>query len=125
MTSKGDILADKVLMATGCSSDGPFPWFQRRIVPVGSFIVVTEPLDTALLTGLLPHKRNYVTSMNIGNYFRTTADSRLVFGGRARFAISNPTSDSRSGDILHAAMASMFPDCAIRRSTTAGAAWWI
>ncbi|MFB4338983.1 FAD-binding oxidoreductase [Pantoea sp. CS_6] len=109
VTSKGDILADKVLMATGCSSDGPFPWFQRRIVPVGSFIVVTEPLDTALLTGLLPHKRNYVTSMNIGNYFRTTADSRLVFGGRARFAISNPTSDSRSGDILHAAMASMFP----------------
>lgn len=109
VTSKGEILADKVLMATGCSSDGPFPWFQRRIVPVGSFIVVTEPLDEALLTGLLPHKRNYVTSMNIGNYFRTTADSRLVFGGRARFAISNPTSDSRSGEILHAAMASMFP----------------
>lgn len=108
-TEQGVILADKVLMATGCSNVGPFPWFQRRIVPVGSFIVVTDVLDEALLRQVLPHDRTYVTSLNIGNYFRSTADHRLVFGGRARFAVSNPTSDSRSGEILHRAMTQMFP----------------
>lgn len=108
-TTKGDIVADKVLMATGVSNQGPFPWFQRRIVPVGSFIVVTEPLDEQLLAQLLPKDRTYVTSLNIGNYFRTTADRRLVFGGRARFTVSNPTSDSRSGAVLRAAMTALFP----------------
>ncbi|WP_413733602.1 NAD(P)/FAD-dependent oxidoreductase [Sodalis sp. RH21] len=108
-TAQGEILADKVLMATGCSNEGPFPWFQRRIVPVGSFIVVTEVLGDDLLRQVLPQDRTYVTSMNIGNYFRTTADRRLVFGGRARFAVSNPTSDSRSGAILRDGLVSLFP----------------
>lgn len=111
-TAKGEILAEKVLMATGCSNIGPFEWFQRRIIPVGSFIVVTEPLPAQQLKALLPNNRTCVTSMNIGNYFRTTADHRLVFGGRARFAISNPTSDARSGKILQASLRRIFPTLA-------------
>lgn len=114
-TARGDIVADKVLMATGCSNVGPFHWFQRRIVPVGSFVVVSEPLDPALLEQLFPQTRNYVTSLNIGNYFRTTPDRRLVFGGRARFAISNPTSDARSGTVLRAGMVKLFPALADTR----------
>lgn len=108
-SARGDILADKVLMATGCSNVGPFAWFQRRIIPVGSFVIVTEPLAAGQLEHLLPGDRTYVTSLNLGNYFRTTADRRLVFGGRARFAISNPTSDARSGEVLRAGLANMFP----------------
>ncbi|MFU9138076.1 NAD(P)/FAD-dependent oxidoreductase [Erwinia tasmaniensis] len=108
-TPRGEILADKVLMATGCSNVGPFAWFQRRIVPVGSFIVVTEPLPPEQLHALMPANRTCVTSLNIGNYFRTTADRRLVFGGRARFAISNPTSDARSGRVLQAGLSKIFP----------------
>ncbi|WP_416262047.1 NAD(P)/FAD-dependent oxidoreductase [Gibbsiella quercinecans] len=108
-TARGDIQADKVLMATGCSNVGPFAWFQRRIIPVGSFVIVTEPLAAGQLEQLLPGDRTYVTSLNLGNYFRTTVDRRLVFGGRARFAISNPTSDARSGEVLRAGLANMFP----------------
>ncbi len=111
-THQGEILAEKVLMATGCSNIGPFDWFQRRIIPVGSFIVVTQPLPPAQIQALIPHNRTCVTSMNIGNYFRTTAEGRLVFGGRARFAISSPTSDARSGKILQAAMCRIFPTLA-------------
>lgn len=111
-TGKGEILAEKVLMATGCSNIGPFDWFQRRIIPVGSFIVVTEPVPEKKLRGLMPQNRTCVTSLNIGNYFRTTADNRLVFGGRARFAVSNPTSDARSGKILQAGVSKIFPSLA-------------
>ena len=111
-TSRGDILADKVLLATGCSNQGPFPWLQRRIVPVGSFIITTAPLEAEHLQRLLPGDRTYVTSTNIHNYFRTTRDHRLVFGGRARFSVSNPTSDARSGEILRASLKKLFPSLA-------------
>lgn len=108
-TDKGSIEAEQVLVATGGSSPGPFNWFRRRIVPVGSFIVVTEPLSEELLTELFPTRRSYVTSKNIGHYFRATDDKRLLFGGRARFAISNPRTDLSSGKILHDSMLEMFP----------------
>lgn len=109
---RGTVTANQVLIATGSTSheSGPFGWFRRRLAPVGSFIVVTEPLDPALLARLLPTRRSYVTSKNIGNYFRTTPDNRLLFGGRARFAMSSPRSDLKSGRILQAALAQVFPE---------------
>ena len=82
-SARGTIVADRVLVATGASQHGPFAWFRRRIAPVGSFIVVTEPLPDAQLNRLFPHRRAYVTSRQIGNYFRVTPDNRLLFGGRA------------------------------------------
>jgi len=110
VTARGTIRAPQVLLATGCSNVGPFKWWQRRIVPVGSFIVVTEPLSVAQLDRIMPKRRNCVTTKNIGNYFRVTPDNRLLFGGRARFAMSNPTSDLKSGDILRAGMHEVFPE---------------
>jgi len=108
-SARGVIEARQVLLASGGSMSGPFAWFRRRIVPVGSFIIATQPLDSAVLDELLPHRRTYVTSRIIGNYFRTTVDNRLVFGGRARFAMSNPRSDAKSGEILKAALHNLFP----------------
>ena len=107
---RGTLEAAQVLLATGTSRVGPFGWFRRRMAPVGSFIVVTEPLERDLLDRLLPTRRCYVTSKNIGHYFRATPDDRLLFGGRARFAMSNPRSDRKSGDILRAALAAAFPE---------------
>jgi glycine/D-amino acid oxidase-like deaminating enzyme len=109
-SARGCVDAAQVLLATGATVQGPFGWFRRRMAPVGSFIVVTEPLDGALLQRLLPKRRSYVTSKNIGNYFRATADNRLLFGGRARFAMSNPRSDEKSGRVLRAALAQVFPE---------------
>lgn len=108
--ARGIIDAGQVLLATGNSRTGPFFYFRRRMISVGSFIIGTEPLDKALLDRLLPQRRNYVTSKNIGNYFRLSPDNRLIFGGRARFAMSNPRSDQKSGNILRAAMEEFFPE---------------
>jgi glycine/D-amino acid oxidase-like deaminating enzyme len=111
-TEFGTIRAGRVLVATGASQIGPLQWFRRRIAPVGSFIVVTEPLTTAQLDEFVPKRRAYVTTRNIGNYFRATADNRLLFGGRARFAMSNPRSDEKSGRILRTGLAGYFPKLA-------------
>lgn len=111
-TNRGTLQADQVLLATGAARHGgyaSFGWLRRRIVPIGSFIVVTAPLGEARARALLAACRTYVTIANIHHYFRLSPDHRLVFGGRARFAVSNPTSDARSGDILRAGMVEMFP----------------
>ena len=108
-TARGTIRAAQVFLATGNSSLGPFSWFRRRLVSVGSFIIATAPLAPALLDEITPARRNYVTTKNIGNYFRVTPDNRLLFGGRARFALSNPKSDTKSGRILVDTMTRLFP----------------
>lgn len=108
--SRGVIDAGQILLATGNSGTGPFGYFRRRMISVGSFIIGTEPLDEALVRRLMPHRRTYATTKNIGNYFRITPDNRLLFGGRARFAMSNPRSDEKSGHILRETMEATFPE---------------
>lgn len=111
-TDWGVVRANQVLLATGASRHGgygSFGWLRRRIVPIGSFIVVTEPLGAERAQALLAHRRTYTTIANIHHYFRLTADHRLVFGGRARFAISSPTSDAASGEVLRQGLAETFP----------------
>lgn len=112
-TPRGAVTADKVLLATGAYTDGAFPWFRRRIVPVGSFIIATRPLTPGEVARTVPGNRTYVNTRNIGNYFRLSPDNRLIFGGRARFSgRSDQQSDARSGAILRAALASVFPSLA-------------
>lgn len=114
-TPRGSVRAGQVLLATGASQHGgygSFGWLRRRIVGIGSFIVVTEPLGAERAQALLAGRRTYVTVANIHHYFRMTPDHRLVFGGRARFAISSPTSDQKSGDILRRGLVEMFPQLA-------------
>lgn len=111
-TPRGSIVAAQVLLANGAARHGDygsFGWLRRRIVPIGSFIVVTEPLGEQRARALLREARTYVTVAHIHHYFRLSPDHRLVFGGRARFAVSSPTSDACSGEILRAGMLAMFP----------------
>ncbi|WP_349745082.1 NAD(P)/FAD-dependent oxidoreductase [Roseateles cavernae] len=114
-TPRGTVRAKQVLVATGATLHGgygTFGWLRRRIVGIGSFIVVTEPLGAERAQALLAGRRTYVTVANIHHYFRMTPDHRLVFGGRARFAISSPTSDQKSGEILKRGMVEIFPQLA-------------
>jgi glycine/D-amino acid oxidase-like deaminating enzyme len=108
-TSRGHIEAKQVLLATGTSRHGPFSYLRRRIIPIGSFIIVTEPLRADLAASIMPTRRTATTTKNIGHYFRLTPDNRLIFGGRARFALSSPRSDTKSGRILERQMLEMFP----------------
>lgn len=109
-TPHGTVRASQVLLASGISQVGPFGWIRRRIVPVGAFIIVTEPLPQELLNRLLPTRRMATDTKNFVNFFRVTPDNRMLFGGRARFATSNPASDEKSGLVLRHQMAMVFPE---------------
>ena len=115
VTPRGTLRADQVLVATSGYTGRPFRWQQVRIAPVGSFIIVTEPLGKEVCDQLLPNRRMASDTKNLLYYFRITPDHRLLFGGRARFAMSNPQSDEKSGRILQEAMVSVFPQLAEAR----------
>lgn len=108
-TPRGEIEAGQVVIASGPSQKGPFGWFRRRIVPIGSFVLATEPLTREQARQILPNRRSTTVARAIGNYFRLSPDDRLIFGGRARFAMSNPTSDRKSGAVLERQMMEYFP----------------
>jgi len=109
VTPRGTIEAKQVLVATGASRKVPVGFFRRRLVAIGSFIIATQPLDADLARRIMPTRRCATTTKNIGNYFRLTADDRLIFGGRARFALSSPSSDAKSGRLLAARLHELFP----------------
>ena len=98
-------------LASGISQVGPLGWIRRRIVPVGAFLIVTEPLSPSQLERLMPTRRMVVDTRNLVVYWRLTPDNRMLFGGRAQFADSNPQSDE-NGRILKAAMVDVYPELA-------------
>ena len=97
-TTAGDVDARDVLMATNGYTDDASPALQRRFVPVGSYIIATEPLDPPVAASLLPQGRMAFDSKHFLYYFRVTADRRLLFGGRAEFGRPNPETTRRAAD---------------------------
>ncbi len=114
-TSRGTTQVDEVLIATSGYTGALTPWLRRRTIPVGSFIVVTEQLPQETVDRILPNRRMAADSKMLTYYFRITPDNRLLFGGRARFALSSPDSDLKSAEILKDAMTTVFPYLASTR----------
>jgi glycine/D-amino acid oxidase-like deaminating enzyme len=108
-TTRGVLRAEEVLVATSGYTGPLTPWLMRRTIPVGSFIIVTEPLPLETAQRILPRQRQASDNKMLTYYFRITPDNRLLFGGRARFALSSPDSDLKSAEILKQAMSTVFP----------------
>ena len=85
-TSKGPIEAGDLLLATNGFSRGLMPWLTRRVIPVGSYLLATVPLDPAVARRLVPRGRVLSDTKDLLYYFRLSTDGRLIFGGRAAFS---------------------------------------
>ena len=109
-TTGGDVEAGDVLIATNGYTNGASPALQRRLVPIGSYIIATEPLDEGLAVALLPRRRMAFDSKHFLYYFRVTTDRRLLFGGRAEFGRPNPDTTRRAAAILRKGMTTVFPE---------------
>ena len=81
-TATGAIRAGDVLLAVNGHPDGAAPDLRRRILPMGSFIVATEPLTTEQQAAVLPTGRMAYDTRNLLSYWRLDAEGRMVFGGR-------------------------------------------
>lgn len=108
-TARGAILARDVLVATNGYTDGAAPSVRRRIVPIASDIIATEPLPADLAHELSPTGRAYFDTRNFLSYWHVSADRRLIFGGRVSFL---PTSVDRTARLLYDRMLEVHPQVA-------------
>ena len=109
------ILAPDVVIATGAYTDAAVPALRRRIIPIGSFIIATEPLPDALARELSPRNRMIFDSRHFLHYYRLTPDNRMLFGGRAAFFPATDRTIARSAAILQRDLVSVFPQLATTR----------
>ena len=117
-TSRGEMRADAVLMATnGYSRGGPMPWLTKRLVPIGSYIIATEELGEARIERIFPRRRMISDTKRVLNYFRPSPDGkRILWGGRASFA---PSAPEEAAPTLHAMMCEVLPEMTDVRITHA------
>jgi glycine/D-amino acid oxidase-like deaminating enzyme len=114
-TTVGDVRARDVLVATNGYTNGAVPALQRRFVPIGSYIIATEPLSAAEAASVLPRGRVVFDSKNYLYYFRLTSDRRLLFGGRAEFRRPGADTTKRAAEILKRGVVRIFPELADKR----------
>jgi len=67
-TPKGRIRADKIVLATNGYSGALLPWHRRRIIPIGSYMIATEPIAPELMNRLFPTDR-VITDTRKLDYF--------------------------------------------------------
>lgn len=106
-TSRGTVMAHQVMVATNGYTGGATPWHSRRLVPVASYMIATEPLGEERIRALLPHLRVYGDTKKVLYYFRPSPDfTRILFGGRASFVDADAT---RAASRLHSFLTGLFP----------------
>ena len=121
LTLRGIVRARQVLLATNGYSGPLSPWHRRRVIPIGSYQIATEPLGAERVRSLIPHGRNIVDSRHVVVYFRPSADGeRLIFGGRAALAEQNPL---LCAPRLRRMMTRIFPQLESARISHAWVGW--
>lgn len=106
-TSSGIVKARDVMIATNGYTSELTPWFHRRIIPIGSYIIATERLDEKLVDELFPTNRIASDTCRVVYYYRASPDRRrILFGGRVS---ANETDPSVSAPLLHQQMTRIFP----------------
>jgi glycine/D-amino acid oxidase-like deaminating enzyme len=107
-TAKGEVRARDVILATNGYSGPLNPWARRRVIPIGSYIMATEPLPRETVDRLFPTNRVVSDTCKVIYYYRASPDrTRILFGGR----VSARETDPRvSAPRLHRDLARVFPE---------------
>lgn len=108
-TTRGEVRAADVVVATNAYADAALPWLARRVLPVGSFIIATEALDPGLAATVSPRGRMFVDTKHLLFYWRLTPDGRLAFGGRRSL---DPVDVPAARDYLYGEMVRIHPQLA-------------
>ncbi len=107
-TQRGRVQARRVVLATNGYTGEVTPWHRRRVVPIGSYMIATEPVDPAVMDAAMPTNRVVSDTRKVVYYYRPSPDrTRIIFGGRV---CHGETDLSTSAVRLHAELARLFPD---------------
>lgn len=108
-TAHGCVECRYVAIAGGAYLGSLVPELARRIMPVSTYIVATAPLGAELAARCLPSNAAVADLNFVLEYFRRSADDRLLFGGRASYSKRTPPNLAES---LRRRMSRVFPQLA-------------
>jgi gamma-glutamylputrescine oxidase len=111
-TEHGNVRCSHVILAGNCYLGDTARSISARIMPVGTYIIATEPLDPALMKQLLPQRHAICDANFVLDYFRPSADHRMLFGGRVSYTTRTPSNLAES---MRQRMLKVFPQLASAR----------
>jgi gamma-glutamylputrescine oxidase len=109
VTASGRVTAQFGVLAGNCTLGefGPnvAPELAPRVMPVGTYIIGTSPLGPELCQRLIPSNAAVCDNNFILDYFRFSADHRMLFGGRVSYSARTPSDlqasmTQRMGDVF-------------------------
>ena len=108
VTNRGKVAARDVIVATNDYTSRLTPGLQRRVIPIGSYMIATEEIPDDLMRRLIPKDRVMNDTRKVIYYYRPSPDhKRVVFGGRVALKETDPLI---SGPRLHGVMAGIWPE---------------
>lgn len=131
-TESGRITCRQLVLACNAYVDQLAPQLNQKILPVGCFQVATEVLSEECLQAALPHNSCVTDNQFILDYFRRSADNRLLFGGGCTYLGGMPKDINA---FMRPLLARVFPqladvnlefawgghlDCSVRRTPDVG-----
>ncbi|MBI2380062.1 MAG: FAD-binding oxidoreductase [Gammaproteobacteria bacterium] len=108
-TAAGRVRCQTVVVCGNAYIDGLVPELWRRIMPVGTYIAATEPLGEARAASLIRNNAAVCDTNFVLDYFRLSADHRLLFGGRVSYSTFDPP---RLKESLRRRMLAVYPQLA-------------
>ncbi len=111
-TAHGRVRADRVVLAGNAYLGGTEPKIAGTVIPAGSYIIATEKLSESLAKELLPENMA-ACDQRVGlDYFRLSADRRMLFGGLCNYSGRHPKNITA---VLRPKLLDVFPQLAEAR----------
>ena len=89
-TAQGSVRADQLVLAGNAYLGSLNKSLAGKVLPAGSYIIATEPLPEAVRQELLPQNMAVCDQRVALDYFRLSADGRLLFGGACHYSGRDP-----------------------------------
>jgi gamma-glutamylputrescine oxidase len=93
-TAQGEVMCRYLVLAgnvyLGEYGDAVAPEMTARIMPVGTYIIATEPMGKERADALMPRRPAVSDTNFVLDYFRLSADHRLLFGTGDSYSATTP-----------------------------------
>ena len=108
-TERGTVHAQFVVLACNTYLNTLAPAVARKIMPVGTYVVATEPLGEARARALMPAQAAICDTRFALDYFRPAPDGRVLWGGKVSYSTRAPR---HLGEAMRRDMLKTFPQLA-------------
>jgi len=89
-TASGSVRAKTLVLACNAYMNGLNPQLGSKVLPAGSYVIATEPLGEARARALIPQNMALCDQRVTVDYYRLSADRRLLFGGACHYSGRDP-----------------------------------